>query len=391
MQKLVVIVDDSGTIRKVVALVFRKTEFTLVTASSGPVALDRLVSLTPDIIVIDAEMPGMDGYALAKRLRMDSKLAETSLLLMVTDAGPDAARLGDTDIDGYVVKPFSSGELLDPVRMLTGTEVRRDVPLSFQQIMASRKAAEEQRRAEMMAELESLKPRSENDELNFTLEEEPPARPAPPPRRSSLPKPRPSSIVPAPRQLSNAAADLDLPPPPPAPPPPPPKREDVEIAFEAPVSAPRVPPIAPPPVVEEDLPPLREDLSPMFARPLARPPSPARPAPPPAQQQQPRPPAQNLPPPPPAMTPMANRSLSAPPRQAPPDEMQPSVSSGGIVEHFAAPVKEPVTSAPLSRPVFDDDSEISEAPQLRPKRTLMWIVVALILVAGAVMIYLNRP
>lgn len=148
------------------------------------------------------------------------------------------------------------------------------------------------------------------------------------------------------------------------------------------MSAPRNPPIAPPPVVQED------ERTPVPVGEAIIPPprqaTPARPAP--------LPPA----PPPQAVAPPPQQKLQAPPtpapKEAPPkDEMKPSLSSGGIVEHFAKPVEEPVVTRPLSRPVFDEDSEISEAPQLRPKRTMLWVVIAMLVAAAAAFIYANRP
>src|SRR5688572_21696062 len=111
MQKLVMVVDDSVTIRTVVDFIFRQTEFTLVLASSAVEALARAPSLSLEMIVIDAEMPGIDGYELARQLRGEPGTAEVPLLLMVSDQGPDETRLGDTDIDGYVIKPFTCGEM----------------------------------------------------------------------------------------------------------------------------------------------------------------------------------------------------------------------------------------------------------------------------------------
>src|SRR5262245_10199940 len=129
MQKLVMVVDDSVTIRTIVDLIFRRTEFALITAASAADAIARLSELDQelDMIIVDAAMPSVDGYALAKRLRANDATSAVPLLMMVTDAGPNQEKLGDTDIDGYVIKPFSSSEMLDPVRMLTGVEVRHEV------------------------------------------------------------------------------------------------------------------------------------------------------------------------------------------------------------------------------------------------------------------------
>lgn len=352
MQKLVMVVDDSVTMRAIADLVFRKTEFELVTASSAVEALMRLPALTPELIILDAEMPGVDGYALAKRLREMPATAEVPVLLMVTDAGPDAVRLGDTDIDGYVIKPFTSAEMLDPVRMLTGAEVRRDVPLSFEQLMASRRAAEEQRKAELEAMAEKQK-KSDGDELDFNMDDD----------RAKAPS----------AAVQNAAADLELPPPvqyhTPAPrpiskiPPPPPARSvfDMDLKIEAPISASTNRPI------EYD------------------PPPPAPTAPPPA--------------PAPSSTPAREHPIGGPiGAPEPVEEPEQHIAAGTVrqpaapvkkqdsgdmmvVEHVAGPVREPESSGEVQF-----DRAVTIPPQLRPRR-YGWVIALLIAAAIAVAVW----
>lgn len=351
MQKLVMVVDDSVTIRAIADLVFRKTEFELVTASSAVEALMRLPAMTPELIILDAEMPGVDGYALAKRLREMPATAETPVLLMVTDAGPDAVRLGDTDIDGYVIKPFTSAEFLDPVRMLTGAEVRRDVPLSFEQLMASRRAVEEQRKAELEA-MAAKQKKSDEDELDFRMDDDRPAKP----QRANA---------------QNAAADLELPPPSltPAPratskiPPPPPSRSvfDMDLKIEAPISARSNRPISspgtPPPPAPKSTP---IPAAPAPARPIGGPIGEPEPVEEPEQH----------------IAAGTVRQPAAPVKKQDSGDMM-------VVEHVAGPVREPEISGEAQF-----DRAVTIPPQLRPRR--YGFVIALLIAAGvAVVVWLR--
>jgi DNA-binding response OmpR family regulator len=138
MEKLLLVVDDSRTIRHAVEMAFRSTEFSVVLAQGADDAFKCIEDRKPDLVFVDAKMDGVDGYELCKRLKAREELSETPVLLMVDEAGPDEARADDCDIDGYVIKPFHCSDLIDPARMLTGGVVKHDVPLSFEQVLAAR-------------------------------------------------------------------------------------------------------------------------------------------------------------------------------------------------------------------------------------------------------------
>jgi CheY-like chemotaxis protein len=139
MDKLLLVVDDSRTIRRAVEMAFRATEFSVVLAQGADDALVCIQDRVPDVVFVDAKMEGIDGYELCKQLKAREDLSETPVLLMVDEAGPDEARAEDVDIDGYVIKPFICSDLIDPARMLTGGVVKHDVPLSFEQVLAARR------------------------------------------------------------------------------------------------------------------------------------------------------------------------------------------------------------------------------------------------------------
>src|SRR5215831_14522127 len=139
MDKLLLVVDDSRTIRHAVEMAFRTTEFAVVLAQGADDAFKCIEDRTPDLVFVDANMEGVDGYELCKRLKSREELSETPVLLMVDEAGPDQPRADECDIDGYVIKPFLCADLIDPARMLTGGVVKHDVPLSFEQVLAARR------------------------------------------------------------------------------------------------------------------------------------------------------------------------------------------------------------------------------------------------------------
>ncbi len=137
MGKLLLVVDDSRTVRRTVELVFDTTEYEVVSLESGSAAQDWLKQNTPDVALVDAKMPGMDGYELGAMIKQHPESEDIPVLLMTGTDGPDEVRADEADIDGYVSKPFGSQELMNLVHMLTGG-ITSQMPMSFKEEMALR-------------------------------------------------------------------------------------------------------------------------------------------------------------------------------------------------------------------------------------------------------------
>src|SRR3954452_11492008 len=83
----------------------------------GGTALAAVERSAPDLVVLDVAMPGIDGFAVARRLR-DKGLGLPILLLTARDGVPDRVAGLDAGADDYLVKPFATDELLARVRAL---------------------------------------------------------------------------------------------------------------------------------------------------------------------------------------------------------------------------------------------------------------------------------
>jgi chemosensory pili system protein ChpA (sensor histidine kinase/response regulator) len=68
---LVMVVDDSITMRKVTGRVLERHNFEVLTAKDGIDAIEKLADIIPDVMLLDIEMPRMDGYELATHMRND--------------------------------------------------------------------------------------------------------------------------------------------------------------------------------------------------------------------------------------------------------------------------------------------------------------------------------
>jgi two-component system, cell cycle response regulator len=109
-------VDDSKTIRLVLARLFRPFACELMEAANGEEGLAVAMRENPDLIILDYNMPVMDGIAMLRKLREQAALLRTPVIMLTADSGlqslATAARLGVRD---YVTKPFREEELLAKV------------------------------------------------------------------------------------------------------------------------------------------------------------------------------------------------------------------------------------------------------------------------------------
>ena len=113
------IVDDSLTVRKIAGRLLMREGFDVVTAKDGLDALQLIGQRTPDAILLDIEMPRMDGFELAKTLKADMKLAHIPIIMITSrTAEKHRARARELGIDAYLGKPYQEEELLRNLRAL---------------------------------------------------------------------------------------------------------------------------------------------------------------------------------------------------------------------------------------------------------------------------------
>lgn len=113
VQPLIMVVDDSLTVRKITSRLLTRAGYQVVTATDGVDALEQLTEISPDIMLLDVEMPRMDGFELTKLLRRDAK-TKSLPIIMITSRTADkhrdfAMQLG---VNAYLGKPYQEEELL---------------------------------------------------------------------------------------------------------------------------------------------------------------------------------------------------------------------------------------------------------------------------------------
>jgi two-component system, OmpR family, response regulator MprA len=113
----ILVVDDDAPIRRMLDRTLSAEGYAVETAADGGAALAAVERSTPDLVVLDVGMPGVDGLSVSRRLRAKG-LAVPVLLLTARDSVPDRVAGLDAGADDYLVKPFATEELLARVRAL---------------------------------------------------------------------------------------------------------------------------------------------------------------------------------------------------------------------------------------------------------------------------------
>jgi len=115
----ILVVDDEPPILELVRFTLEDEQIRVLEAGDGVQALETALAVRPDLILLDVQMPRLDGLEVCRRLRADASLAGTRIV-MLTAAGQDADRARGlaAGADEYLTKPFSPLALFTLVRSL---------------------------------------------------------------------------------------------------------------------------------------------------------------------------------------------------------------------------------------------------------------------------------
>ncbi|MGO1002294.1 Hpt domain-containing protein [Lysobacter sp. CA196] len=118
---LVMVVDDSVTMRKVTGRVLERHNFEVITAKDGIDALERMAERVPDLMLLDIEMPRMDGYELATQMKADARMREVPIVMITSRTGEKhRQRAFEIGVERYLGKPYQELELIRNVFELLG-------------------------------------------------------------------------------------------------------------------------------------------------------------------------------------------------------------------------------------------------------------------------------
>ena len=119
--KQILVVDDSVTMRKVSTRLLERNGYTVKTAKDGIDAIETLQDFDPDLILLDIEMPNMDGFEFTSYVRKDPQFAEVPIIMITSRTGEKHRSHAEAiGVQGYLGKPYREDILLKSITSLIG-------------------------------------------------------------------------------------------------------------------------------------------------------------------------------------------------------------------------------------------------------------------------------
>lgn len=117
--KQILIADDKATSRELVRTVLEKEGYSVIEAADGIEALKNAREMMPDAIILDLQMPGLDGFAVLLELRKDQRFAAIPIMALTASAMQgDRERAMKMGFNGYLTKPIGLAMLRSEVDRL---------------------------------------------------------------------------------------------------------------------------------------------------------------------------------------------------------------------------------------------------------------------------------
>jgi len=112
----ILVVDDEPDIVSTIKARLEWNKFKVETASNGSLALEKLESLKPNLILLDGNMPVMSGFQMLEQLRQNSEFKDIPVIMLTAVCEPNNIALaGSLGVTEYVTKPFEFAQLLSKI------------------------------------------------------------------------------------------------------------------------------------------------------------------------------------------------------------------------------------------------------------------------------------
>jgi two-component system, OmpR family, alkaline phosphatase synthesis response regulator PhoP len=115
----ILVVDDEPNIVQTLQDRLEMNNYTVITACNGREGLDKALSESPDIILLDVIMPIMDGHEMLEHLRKNEEGKDVAVIMLTARSqNQDIVRANACGIEDYIVKPFDLSELLEKIESI---------------------------------------------------------------------------------------------------------------------------------------------------------------------------------------------------------------------------------------------------------------------------------
>jgi DNA-binding response OmpR family regulator len=154
---VVLVVDDTATNIRLLEAVLEPRGYTVVGTRSGPEALERAQAGGVDLVLLDIQMPDMNGYEVCRRLREDERTATVPVVMITAAGSEEKVRALEAGADDFVPRPFDQAELLARVRSLVRLKAYHDTIVGQAAELSAWNRTLEAQVGEHVAEIERLR------------------------------------------------------------------------------------------------------------------------------------------------------------------------------------------------------------------------------------------
>ena len=152
----ILVVDDVAQNVRLLEAILGTEEYSVVSASSGIEALEKVETEPPDLVLLDVQMPGMDGYEVCRKLRETPATQFLPIVMVTSSDSADRVTAIESGADDFIQKPLNKQELLTRVRSLLRIKQYHDTIESQAAELTELNTSLEARVAEQVDELERL-------------------------------------------------------------------------------------------------------------------------------------------------------------------------------------------------------------------------------------------
>lgn len=126
---VILLIEDNEQNRYLTTFLLEKNGYTVFCAVDGPQGIDLARKIQPQLILLDIQLPSMDGYAVARALRANPALTRTPLVAVTSYAMPgDREKALEAGCDGYIEKPINPSTFVSEVTRYLTPEKKEDAP-----------------------------------------------------------------------------------------------------------------------------------------------------------------------------------------------------------------------------------------------------------------------
>lgn len=129
MKPKILLIEDNDQNRYMATFLLEKHGFEVVAAVDGPAALEITAGVQPDLVLLDIQLPGMDGYTVARELRRNPALSQIPIVAVTSYAmSGDREKAVEAGCDGYIEKPIDPSTFVEELRRFLPHPPRGDTP-----------------------------------------------------------------------------------------------------------------------------------------------------------------------------------------------------------------------------------------------------------------------